>query len=118
MNILKFLIEASVNKTIKNAAKAVMDVKGGLYELLDRVSCKFCGLKNLKELRNIYSYIPSVWHELEDYQRHTDRPYKGNDKSVFDLEVRFKLEDEFMAAGIPINGKAFFVELKKRLGVI
>ena len=29
-----------------------------LYELLDRVSCWCCGNKNLKELKNMYLYLP------------------------------------------------------------
>lgn len=51
----------------------------GLYEDLDRVSCKFCALKNLKELRNIYWKMPDVWSELRDYQSRTYFPYKGED---------------------------------------
>jgi 3'-phosphoadenosine 5'-phosphosulfate sulfotransferase (PAPS reductase)/FAD synthetase len=39
----------------------------GLYEDLDRVSCKFCAFKNLRELRNIYFKMPDVWKELREY---------------------------------------------------
>lgn len=87
----------------------------GLYEDLDRVSCKFCGLKNLKELRNIYRKYPDVWNELRDYQKRTDMPYKGEGQSVFDLEVRFELENEFERLGKSIRGKEFFNELKNRV---
>lgn len=87
----------------------------GLYEDLDRVSCKFCGLKNLKELRNIYFKMPDVWGELRDYQSRTDMPYKGDGKSIFDLEVRFNLEKEFEAHGRSIRNREFYDELKKRL---
>lgn len=89
---------------------------GGMYEHLDRLSCKFCKNKNLKELRNIRKYYPCVWEELKDYQRRTDRPYKGYGKSVFDLEKRFELEEERTAAGLSISNREFFTELKKRLG--
>ena len=86
---------------------------GGMYEHLDRLSCKFCKNKNLKELRNIRKYYPSVWEELKDYQRRTNRPYKGEGQSVFDLEKRFALEDERTAHGLPINNRDFFDTLKK-----
>ena len=89
---------------------------GGLYEQLDRVSCKFCGLKNLKELRNIHDTMPDVWSELRDYQWRTDKPYKGDGKSVFDLEKRFDLEKEFEAEGKSIRSREFFDELKARIG--
>lgn len=85
---------------------------GGLYEQLDRVSCKFCSMKNLKELRNIYFNIPSVWKELREYQTKTDMPYKGKGKSVFDLEVRFELEKEFIQQGKSIRTREFFNKLK------
>lgn len=88
---------------------------GGLYEDLDRVSCKFCALKNLKELRNVYLKMPDVWNELKDYQSKTCFPYKGEGQSVFDLEVRFELEKEFEAQDKSIRGKEFFNELKIRI---
>ena len=87
----------------------------GLYEDLDRVSCKFCAYKNLKELRNIYWKMPDVWNELRDYQSRTHLPYKGEGKSVFDLEVRFNLEKEFESQGKSIRSKEFYKELKNRL---
>lgn len=86
---------------------------GGMYEHLDRLSCKFCKNKNLKELRNIRKYYPDVWEELKDYQRRTDRPYKNI--SVFDLEKRFELEDERTAAGLSITNREFYRELKNIL---
>ena len=84
----------------------------GLYEQLDRVSCKFCAMKNLKELRNIYWTMPDVWKELRDYQSRTYMPYKGEGKSVFDLEVRFELEKEFIREGKSIRSREFFNKLK------
>lgn len=87
----------------------------GLYEDLDRVSCKFCAFKNLKELRNIYFKMPDVWNELREYQSKTHLPYKGRQGGVFDLEVRFELEKEFEQAGKSIRNKEFFNELKKRV---
>ena len=63
-----------------------------LYDILDRVSCWCCANKNLKELKNIYMYLPKYWERLKELQRKTDRPMKGPGKSVFDLERRFDLE--------------------------
>lgn len=89
---------------------------GGMYEHLDRLSCKFCKNKNLKELRNIRKYYPEVWEELKDYQRRTDRPYKGEGQSVFDLERRFELEDQRIAKGLSITNRDFRQELNKLKG--
>lgn len=86
---------------------------GGLYEDLDRVSCKFCGLKNLKELRNIYWKMPDVWGELRDYQSKTRLPYRGEGQSVLDLETRFELERVFEKCGKSIRSKEFFAALRE-----
>lgn len=63
-----------------------------LYDVLDRVSCWCCCNKNLKELKNIYRFLPNYWNRLKDLQSRTDRPMKGAGKSVFDLERRFAEE--------------------------
>ena len=86
---------------------------GGMYEHLDRLSCKYCANKNLKELRNIRKYYPDVWEELKERQKLTYKPLKGERQSVFDLEKRFAFEDERIAAGLPIKGKEFFAKLKE-----
>lgn len=65
-----------------------------LYDILDRVSCWCCANKNLKELRSYYKYLPTYWNKLKDMQSKTDRPFKNNKYSIFDLEERFKKEDE------------------------
>lgn len=61
-----------------------------LYSILDRVSCWCCRNKNLKELRNIYKYLPTYWERLRGLQSRIDEPFKGVGKSIFDLEERFK----------------------------
>lgn len=62
-----------------------------LYELLDRVSCYCCGNKNLKELKNMYLYLPKYWEKLRKLQERTDRPYRRQSgETIFDLEKRFK----------------------------
>lgn len=88
-----------------------------LYYVLDRVSCWCCTNKNLKELRNVYHYLPQYWERLKDLQSRTCRPMKGDGKSVLDLEQRFILEDEREAAGFGITDRDFFSALKVRLEV-
>lgn len=65
-----------------------------LYSVLDRVSCWCCQNKNLKELKNIYLYLPEYWQRLRGLQSRIDTPMKGEGKSVFKLEERFKKEIE------------------------
>lgn len=61
-----------------------------LYSLLDRVSCWCCGNKNLKELKNIFLYLPEYWDKLKVLQKRTTRPYRRNSgETVFDLEKKF-----------------------------
>lgn len=63
-----------------------------LYDILDRVSCWCCANKNLKELRNYYKYLPKYWNKLKVFQEKTDRPFKNNKYTIFDLEKRFESE--------------------------
>lgn len=65
-----------------------------LYDILDRVSCWCCQNKNLKELKNIYRYLPDYWQRLRGLQSRIETPMKGVGKSVFQLEERFKKEIE------------------------
>lgn len=65
-----------------------------LYSVLDRVSCWCCQNKNLRELKNIYMYLPEYWQRLRGLQSRIDSPMKGGGKSVFQLEERFKREIE------------------------
>lgn len=85
---------------------------GGLYEQLDRVSCRCCPLKNLKELRNMYFGMPDVWEELRDRQRKTNRPFRSDGATIFDLERRFELEKEFETAGKSIRSREFYNKLR------
>lgn len=63
-----------------------------LYDVLDRVSCWCCANKNLKELRNYYKYLPKYWEKLKNFQEKTNRPFKNNIYTIFELEDRFKKE--------------------------
>ena len=69
-----------------------------LYDVLDRVSCWCCANKNLKELRNMYHFLPKYWDYLKGLQSRIDRPFKSSTgKTIFDLEERFKEEDRQMS---------------------
>lgn len=85
-----------------------------LYDILDRVSCWCCRNKNLKELRNYYLYLPEYWQRLKDYQNRTNIPFKSG-MTVQQLEKRFELESEYIAAGKSIRSRAFFKDLKERI---
>ena len=69
-----------------------------LYDVLDRVSCWCCCNKNIKELRNIYRFLPEYWQKLRYLQSALERPmkgyYKGQPKGVFELEARFSKEEK------------------------
>ena len=65
-----------------------------LYSILDRVSCWCCANKNLKELKNYYKHLSKYWDKLKELQSKTDRPMKYNKYTVFDLEERFKEEQD------------------------
>lgn len=64
-----------------------------LYSILDRVSCWCCANKNLKELKNYYKYLPRYWEKLKILQGQTNRPFKNNKFTIYDLEERFKKEE-------------------------
>ena len=64
-----------------------------LYGVLDRVSCWCCANKNLKELRAYYKYLPTYWNKLKELQSKTERPFRNNKESIFDLEERFEKEE-------------------------
>ena len=52
-----------------------------LYEILDRVSCRICRNKNLKELQNIKQYLPETWAELMELQNRISQPFKPGRKN-------------------------------------
>lgn len=75
-----------------------------LYSILDRVSCWCCANKNLKELRNIYLYLPQYWDRLKDLQSKISRPFKGfykeKPQGIFELEERFEKERACLTSGL------------------
>lgn len=62
-----------------------------IYSVLDRVSCWCCKNKNLKELRNIYRYLPRYWKRLKGLQSRIARPFY-QEIDLFTLEKRFQME--------------------------
>ena len=87
---------------------------GGLYRHFKRVSCWCCPLQSLDELRQLYKYFPSLWQKLREWDGRTWRGFR-KDYNVRELEVRFDFEDECREKGMPIKGKAFFFNFRKRL---
>ena len=63
-----------------------------LYDILDRVSCWCCCNKNLKELKNMYLYLPKYWGWLKGMQSRMARPFRRDGATIFDLEDRFARE--------------------------
>lgn len=88
----------------------------GLYEHFKRVSCWCCPLQLLSELRQLYEHYPQLWEKLKDWDKRTWRNFRA-DYSVEQLEARFLFEQQRLADGLPIKGRAFFDALRKRLEV-
>lgn len=86
----------------------------GLYEIFHRVSCWCCPLQSIPELRNLRKHFPDLWAKLLDMEHRTWRKFR-EDYTVDDLEIRFRFEEERLAAGLPINTREFHRELKNRI---
>lgn len=87
---------------------------GGLYQWFKRVSCWCCPLQSLEELRQLRKHYPELWEKLNTWENKNFRTFRS-DYSVGDLEQRFQLEEERKMCGLPIKGKEFYEELKKRI---
>ncbi|MEG1385568.1 MAG: phosphoadenosine phosphosulfate reductase family protein [Oscillospiraceae bacterium] len=87
---------------------------GGLYQYFARVSCWCCPLQSLSELRILRLKFPALWQQLLDWDSKTWRNFRA-DYSVDELDKRFTFEEECLAKGLPIKGKAFFDALKQHL---
>ena len=85
-----------------------------LYDILDRVSCWCCANKNLKELRNIYMYLPHYWEKLKALETQIGKPMKGSGKGIADLERRFQLEEKWIEEGKNVKSKAFYRAIKRK----
>ena len=86
----------------------------GLYDHFKRVSCWCCPLQSLKELRQLYTYYPSHWKQLREWDDKTWRQFRA-DYSVAQLEQRFAFEDAWTADGKKTGTKEFFKTLNDYL---
>lgn len=88
---------------------------GGLYEIFKRVSCWCCPLQSLSELRKLRKHFPALWKQLEEWDKKTWRSFRA-DYSIAELNMRFDLEERWLAEGKSIRSSAFHSELKQVLG--
>ena len=58
--------------------------------------------------------FPELWEKMRDWDYSTMRIFLKY-YSVEQLEIRFAFEEERLAAGLPIKGRAFFDALRERL---
>lgn len=69
---------------------------GGLYEHFDRLSCWCCPLKNMKELKILYTFYPQLWKKLKEMDKKSLETANYNSfkqhYTVADLENKFKKE--------------------------
>ena len=86
----------------------------GLYDIFTRVSCWCCPLQSYDELRKLRKHFPEKWEQLRAWDRQTWRTFVKH-YSVEQLEKRFAFEDECLAQGLPIKGRAFFNALKEHM---
>ena len=86
----------------------------GLYDIFHRVSCWCCPLQSFDEFRKLRKHFPELWERLRYMDDHTWRKITKN-YSVEQFEKRFAFEDECLAKGLPIKGKAFFDALREIL---
>ena len=65
-----------------------------LYDIMDRVSCWCCKNNNLRELKNMFLYLPDYWERLKSLQEKTSFPYKDykDARTVSELEEKFRKE--------------------------
>lgn len=87
----------------------------GLYTKFRRVSCWWCPLQSLNELRVLYYDFPELWKQLREWDDKTWRTFRPG-WSVRQLETRFNFEREWQEGGNKLGTKESRKELKKRMG--
>lgn len=87
---------------------------GGLYDLFGRVSCWCCPLQSLADLRILRKHFPDLWNRLLDMEHRTWMTFRA-DYSVDQLEIRFRFEEERLAADLSITNREFYKALKQRI---
>ena len=83
-------------------------------DIFHRVSCWCCPLQSYDELRKLRKHFPELWEKLGEWDEKNWRTYLKH-YSVKQLEIRFAFEEERLAQGLPIKGKAFFDALNEKL---
>lgn len=68
----------------------------------------------MSELRKLRVHCPDLWQKLLYMDAHTWQPFRP-DYTARQLDIRFKLEEERAAQGLPLSGRAFFTALDNRL---
>ena len=87
---------------------------GGLYNIYRRVSCWCCPLQRIGELRKLRVHHPELWQKMRYLESRSWNPIRP-EASVEDLEVRFALEEEYLARGESITSRAFHRDWRERL---
>lgn len=93
---------------------------GGIYKWSGRLSCWCCPLAPISYWRGLYDNEPELWQKLLDMDARTWSQLKDRN-SASDLDIRFKLEDEWTALGKVFKGKTrptreFLDEYNRRRG--
>ena len=76
--------------------------------------CKDLPLQPLSELRKLRVHCPDLWQKLLYMDAHTWQPFR-QDYTARQLDIRFKLEEERTAQGLPLTGRVFYTALDDRL---
>lgn len=58
-----------------------------------RLGCFFCTNQSINELRRLRVEFPELWSRLLELDKISPRPFRGDYKTVADLEHNFELED-------------------------
>lgn len=88
---------------------------GGLYTWSNRVSCWCCPLCPIDSWRGLYHHEPELWQQLLDMDSRAWNSIKDR-YTAADLDIRFKLEDEWLAEGKKITGTDFIAAYNKARG--
>lgn len=82
-----------------------------VYSSSFRDGCWFCHNQSLQQLRLLRKNHPDKWNMLLAWDSDSPTKFKP-DTTVHDLELRFQLEEKFIALGKSITSKEFYQTLK------
>lgn len=87
---------------------------GGMYQERNRLSCWVCPLQTIQSWRLLRKEFPDLWEKLLYWQ--SQKTSKLTPRfSAFDLETRFKLEEEWTRQGKSITSHEFHRTLKRTI---